>query len=213
MQLYDEMMAALQEWDKELFLGVVKGGLDRGITALDMGKEELRPLAREIFERFQQKEIIFPEFLLMSDAIQDGFAFLIPLIKELRIGKGNREKVVLGVIEGDIHDIGKNIVKVALEVEGFDVIDLGCNVPIVNFVEAAGASGAQIVGSSSLMTPTLMNMEVLENELSRAGLKGRVRTIIGGEATSQEFADKIGADLWGKDAVDGVEKIKELLLK
>lgn len=213
MQLYDEMTAALQEWDKELFLEVVKGGLDRGLSALDMGKEELRPLAKEIFEKFQQKEIIFPEFLLMSDAIQEGFAFLIPLIKEARLQQANLGKVVLGVIEGDIHDIGKSIVKVALEVEGFEVIDLGCNVPILNFVEAARESGAQIVGSSSLMTPTLMNMEVLENELSRAGLKGKVRTIIGGEATSQEFADKIGADLWGRDAVDGIEKIKELLLK
>lgn len=213
MQLYDEMVAALKEWDKEAFLNVLQSGLSRGLSALEIAREELRPLSKEISERFQQNDIIFPEFLLMSDAIQTGFQFLLPLIKESTIKQNNPEKVVLGVIEGDIHDIGKNIVKVALEVEGFEVIDLGCDVPVHKFVEAARENGARIIASSSLMTPTLTKMQELENELGRAGLKGKIKTIIGGEATSREFAEKIGADAWGREAVEGVEKVKELVVQ
>lgn len=83
----------------------------------------------------------------------------------------------------------------------------------MEFVEAARESGARIIASSSLMTPTLIKMQDLENELRRAGLKGKIKTIIGGEATSREFAEKIGADAWGKEAVEGVEKIKELVVQ
>jgi len=209
-ELYDELSAALQEWDCEAFLTVIKEGLSRGSSAQEIGKGELRCLSKEIYERFQKTEIIFPEFLLMSDAIQAGFQFLMPLM-QAEIRRDDREKIVLGVVEGDVHDIGKNIVRVALELEGFEVIDLGREVPVRRFVEAAAESGARIIGCSSLMTPTLTKMQDLENELRRAGLKGKIKTVIGGEATSREFAEKIGADLWGREAIEGVEQIKELL--
>ena len=211
--MYDEMVEALKELEKEAFLNIVQSGLSRGVSALDIGREKLRSLARETFEMFKRNDIIFPEFLLMSDMIQAGFQLILPLIKESTIKQNNQEKVVLGVVEGDIHDIGKNLVKVVLEVEDFEVIDLGCDVPVQKFIEATMESGARIIASSTLMTPTLVKMEELENELREAHLKGKIRTIIGGEATSREFAEKIGADAWGSDAVEGAEKIKELVVQ
>jgi methanogenic corrinoid protein MtbC1 len=209
--LYDELTESLSEFDKEALLSVVRSSLSDGLSPLYIASDGLRPLAKEVFERFRQNDIIFPEFFLMNEAIQAGFELLMPLIKTSAKSQDEVEKVVIGVIEGDIHDIGKNIVKAALEIEGFEVIDLGYDVQLQRFVDAAKESGARIIASSTLMTPTLPAMGDLEELLKKSGLKGHVRTIIGGAATSQEFADRIGADGWAEEAAEGVTKVQQLL--
>jgi len=119
--------------------------------------------------------------------------------------------VVIGVVEGDIHDIGKTIVASMLRAAGFEVIDLGRDVPIDEFIETAVREGAQVIAASTLMTPTLEGMEEIEEKLRERGLKGKIKTIIGGGATSKEFADEIGADAWAADAVEGVDAVKRLV--
>jgi len=211
--LYENLAKLVINWDKEAFLDLIKKGLSEGVKATEIANEGLKPLTRDIFKKFKQNEIIFAEFLLMNDVLQAGMSFLLPMIRDSSIRGKNREKIVLGTVEGDVHDIGKNIVKVVLEIEGFEVIDLGKDVPVRKFIEAAEENGARIVGTSSLMTPTLCKMEELEKELKRAELKGKIRTIIGGEATSAEFAKEIGADAWAEEAVEAAQKIRELLKK
>jgi dimethylamine corrinoid protein len=209
--LYEDLAESLSQFDKEAFLSVVSRSLSDGLSPLCVASDGLRPLAKEIFGRFKRNDIIFPEFFLMNDAIQAGFELLLPLIKTSTTSRGEKKQIVLGVIEGDIHDIGKNIVKAALEMDGFHVIDLGYDVRLQRFVEAAKESGARIIASSTLMTPTLPAMGDLEELLKKSSLKGHVKTIIGGAATSQEFADRIGTDAWAEDAVEGVKKVQQLL--
>ncbi len=137
-----------------------------------------------------------------------GLDLLLPLLKEAAVGE--REKVVIGVVEGDIHDIGKNIVKAMLTAAGYDVIDVGRDVPTPDFVETADGEKARVIAMSTMMTPTLMSMKEVEEELDKKGLKGEIRTIIGGGTVTDEWKSKIGSDAYGKDAVEAVDKVKIL---
>ena len=119
--------------------------------------------------------------------------------------------VVIGTIEGDIHDIGKRIVATMLKVYGFEVHDLGRDVPIDEFVEKAKELKPDILGSSSLMTTTMGGQKILEEKLREAGIRDNFKTMIGGAATTQEWADKIGCDCYAEDANDTVLKAKELI--
>jgi len=119
--------------------------------------------------------------------------------------------IVIGTIEGDIHDIGKRIVATMLRVYGFEVHDLGRDVPINDFIDKAKETDADIVGSSSLMTTTMSGQKILEEKLHKAGLRDKIKTMIGGAACTQEWANKIGADCYAEDANETVLKAKELL--
>ena len=118
-------------------------------------------------------------------------------------------KVVIGTIEGDVHDIGKGIVATMLRVYGFEVIDLGRDVPIATFVEKAKEVGADVVGSSALMTTTMAGQKALEQALKDAGLRDNLITMLGGAATTEHWAAKIGANFWAESAGDTVMKLKE----
>ena len=120
-------------------------------------------------------------------------------------------KVVLGVVEGDVHDIGKNIVKAMLTGAGLTIYDMGRDVPVKNLVEKAKAEQAQVLASSTLMTPTLAAMKEIERMLKEENQKGKIKTIIGGGATSKEFSNQIGADAWAYDAVEAVGVVQKLL--
>jgi 5-methyltetrahydrofolate--homocysteine methyltransferase len=120
-------------------------------------------------------------------------------------------KVVLGTVRGDIHDMGKSIVRITLEYGGYEVIDLGSDVPTNEFIKAAREEKADVVALSTLMTPTLRSMAKVVSELKQQKID--VRTIIGGWATSPEFAQEIGADAWGKDALEGLSKLDSLIIK
>jgi methylmalonyl-CoA mutase cobalamin-binding domain/chain len=119
--------------------------------------------------------------------------------------------VVIGTIEGDIHDIGKGIVATLLRVYGFEVYDLGRDVPIQKFIETAREVGADIIGTSALMTTTQVGQKILEEELKKAGLRDKVKTMVGGAVATQRWADKIGADAYGENAEQAVKKALELV--
>ena len=136
--------------------------------------------------------------------------YLLPRIKK----KGGGKKlgtIVIGTVKGDLHDIGKTIVATMLSAAGFEVIDLGVDVPPEKFVEAVKKYNADIVAMSALLTTTMIEMENVIKELEKAGLRDRVKVIVGGAPITEEFARKIGADAYGKDAVEAVKKCKELL--
>jgi Predicted cobalamin binding protein len=139
----------------------------------------------------------------MAGEIGEGVVKLIePFFKENR--SADRVKVIIGTVEGDIHSIGKNIVKMMLMANGYDVIDLGVDVPAERFVEEAERNGAQVIGLSSLLSTSAINMRKVLELLDKRGLRGRIRVIIGGAAVTEEYAKKINADGYAKNAVETV---------
>ena len=118
------------------------------------------------------------------------------------------EKVVIGVVQGDTHDIGKNLVKIMLETAGFEVYDLGRNVPLHSFVDKAVEVGTTVIAMGTLMTTTMEGMPIVIKELEKRGIRGQITVLIGGGPISQAFADEIGADLYAGDANSAVRKLK-----
>jgi 5-methyltetrahydrofolate--homocysteine methyltransferase len=160
-------------------------------------------------ERFKRHEIFLPEVLLAARAMYAGMDELKPLL--VKEGIPSLGKVVLGSVQGDMHDIGKNLVGIMLKGAGFEVIDLGHDVAPERFVEAAREQGAQVIGMSALLTTTMPAMSKVVELLKSAGLADSVRTIVGGAPVSSEFAREIGADAHGYDAGNAVERVKELV--
>ena len=160
-------------------------------------------------KKYEKKEYFIPDMLLSADAMYAGLNILTPHIPKSEVK--SKGKVILGVVEGDVHDIGKNIVKVMLTAAGYEVLDLGKDVPTREFIEKAKSEGAQVIAMSTLMTPTLMSMKAVEENLKDAGLKDSVKTIIGGGSVSEEWKSRIGSDAYGKDAIEAVDKIKMLM--
>ncbi|MDR0583657.1 MAG: corrinoid protein [Treponema sp.] len=158
---------------------------------------------------FDEEEYFVPELIICSDAMNAGIAVLKPHLKQENVSA--KHKGVIGVIEGDTHDIGKNLVKIMLEASGFEILDLGRDVPPRVFVDKAEEIGAELILLSSLMTTTMDNMEEVVKILVRRGLRAKYKVAVGGGPISQAFADRIGADGYSKNANDAVRLCNELL--
>jgi len=153
-------------------------------------------------ERFQSYEFFLPDVVVAADAFTRVMERLAPLLRTEGAAQRSLGKVALGVVAGDIHDIGKDIVKIMLEAGGFDVEDLGSDVPVERFV--AAAREADIIAMSSLMSTTMGVMGSVVEGLQEANLRERVRVLVGGAPVSRDFATAIGADGYGEDAVEAV---------
>ena len=164
-----------------------------------------------IGDLFKEGEIYVPEVLLAAKAMQAGMAVLKPEL--VRSGVESRGKVVVGTVRGDLHDIGKNLVAMMLEGAGFEIIDLGNDVPAEEFVDAAEKNGAQVIGMSALLTTTMHVMRDTIDLLKEKKLDGKVKTMVGGAPVTSSFADEIGADGYGDDAATAVDIAKSLLGK
>ncbi|SNS94099.1 methyltransferase cognate corrinoid proteins [Anaerovirgula multivorans] len=159
---------------------------------------------------YEDEEYFVTDVLLCSDAMYEGLSILRP---HLPSDEAEKEKIkgVIGVVEGDTHDIGKNLVKIMLETAGFEMIDLGRDVPLQSFVDKAKEVNASFVCMSTLMTTTMGGMNTVVDLLKEAGMREEVKVIIGGGPISKKFADKIGADGYSPNAVEAVKLIKKLL--
>ncbi len=166
---------------------------------------------RELGMKFSQGEIFLPHLVMAADAMESAtkvFRVLMP--KGKKIGHG---KIVIGVVEGDMHDIGKSIVSALLKSAGFEVYDVGRDISAEKFIEKAEEVGADIIASSALMTVTMPKQKELEGELRRLGLKEKYKTIVGGGPVTPEWAKEIGAEGFGRTAFDAVKIVEELLGK
>ena len=159
-------------------------------------------------ERFKTHEIFLPDVLLAARAMYAGMDQLRPLL--IKDGIPTLGKVVIGSVQGDLHDIGKNLVGIMLKGAGYDVIDLGNDVAPEAFITAAREHDARVIGMSALLTTTMSVMKRVV-ELAREEGEGKIRTIVGGAPVSAEFAREIGADAYGFDAANATDKVKELL--
>lgn len=160
-------------------------------------------------ELFEKDEYFMPELLLCSDAMYAGLDVLRPHLKEEEIEK--KPRCVIGVVEGDTHDIGKNLVKIMLETAGFEVIDLGRDVPLQRFVDVSKEKEVGLVCMAALMTTTMSGMETVIHLLEEAGIREQVKVMIGGGPISQSYADKIGADGYSDNAAGAVKLAKSML--
>lgn len=160
-------------------------------------------------EKMRNGDMYLPEVLQSAGAMQASLKILKPhLAKE---GAQSRGKVLIGTVKGDMHDIGKNLVGIMLQGAGFDIIDVGVNVPPEKFVEAIKAHQPSIVALSAMLTTTMLNMKSTIDSVRSAGPGSNVKIIIGGAPVNQSFADQIGADGYARDAVLAVDKVKRLL--
>ena len=158
---------------------------------------------------YDQEEYYIPELLICSEAMYNGLAVFRPLLPQEQ--QADDCKIVIGVVQGDTHDIGKNLVKIMLEAAGFTMIDLGRDVPVEKFVDAVREENARVVALSTLMSTSMQNMGKVVDLLREAGLRDKVKVIIGGGPVSTAFANKIGADGYAINATDAVHLVRELL--
>ncbi len=207
-RIFKKLAEAVIIGDSEMAEEGAKEVLAEGIPPYDGITNGLAEGMKVVGDKYEQKEYFLPEMLLSADAMYAGLNILTPHIKSKNRQRG---KIVLGVVEGDIHDIGKNIVKTMLTASGYEVVDLGKDVSPAEFIEKAKSEGAQVIAMSTLMTPTLMSMKSVEEKLREEGLKDKVKTIIGGGSVSENWRANIGSDAYGKDGLEAVDKIKALI--
>jgi len=158
---------------------------------------------------WRANEIFLPDVILAADAFKAG---MVPLQPHLSKGGAPRlGKFVIGVVQGDMHDLGKSLVVAMLTSVGFEVIDLGIDVPAERFIAAIKGHRPVIVGLGAYMSTTMLEMKAIIAELEAQGLRKQVKVMVGGVPTSQEFADEVGADAWGRDALDAMQKAGALI--
>ena len=209
MDILQEITENLQKGEASRVAELVQKGLDEGLSWEVILNNGLFKGMEIVGGLFREEDIFIPEVLMAAKAMEAGQKVLAPQMAGA--GGGKIGKVVLGTVKGDIHNLGKNLVNVMLKGAGFEVIDLGVDVPAEKFVDAATSEKAQLVGMSALLTFTMPYMKTTIEALQKAGLEGQVKTIIGGACVTQQYADEIGADGYAENAGEAVVKVKELL--
>lgn len=189
----------------------VKTLLDQGADPEAIMREALISAMDEVGDLFQQGEYFVPELLVAARAMKHGLEILKPQL--VQTGVEPMGKALMGTVKGDLHDIGKNLVIMALEGAGFEVIDLGTDVDPEKFVEAVREHKPQVIGLSALLTTTMLTMKEIIEAIKAAGLRNQVKIMIGGAPVSQEFADEIGADFYGMDSTSGRNYARDVVSK
>ena len=207
----DRIRRALVELDEEAFLSAVEEALQSGVSARRIVFEAMSKGMEEVGKLFEVGEYFLAEMIIAADMFKKAMSKLQPVLDKEAPSSGTvRGKVVIGTVEGDVHDIGKSLVASMLRAAGFEVVDLGVDVPAERFVEAVEKHRPHILAMSALLTTTMKNMEKVISLLEKRGLRDKVRVIIGGAPTTPEFAEKVGADAWARNAIEAVKKCIEL---
>ena len=200
---------AVLEGDADEAASQVQAGLDAGIAPSDILNKGCIAAMAEVGRLFEEGEMFVPEMLIAARAMQAGMAVLKPHLAEGEITSAG--KVILGTVAGDLHDIGKNLVGMMMEGAGFEIVDLGTDVTADAFVEAVREHNADIVGMSALLTTTMPSMTATVEALTEAGLRDKIKVLIGGAPVTQAYADEIGADGFAPDASSATRVAKGLL--
>lgn len=212
MKLIDDIVEATVEGDQDRCVALAHQVLDEGMDPFQAIQEGFVQGMLIVGEKFSKMEYYLPELMECADAMKAAVDVLRP-----HLGKSQSSAIqgtiVLGTIQGDIHDLGKNIVKIMLQAAGFTVHDLGCDVPVRQFVAKAEELNADIIAASAILTTTMAYMPDLVDLLSELGLRDKFRIMIGGAPVTPEFTKEAGADGYGKDAAEAVEVAKRLMLE
>ncbi len=190
-------------------LEVARRGLDEGMDPLELIEKGFVPGIKKVGDLFGSGRLFLPELVLSAAAMEKATGLLNEAIPGGQ--QQTHGRVVIGTVEGDVHDIGKTIVVSLLKANGFAVLDLGRDVAVAKLIEEADRFDANIIGTSALLTTTMGAQKQLEEELAKAGLKDRFKTMVGGAPVTQRWANRIGADAFAEDAGEAVNQAKALL--
>lgn len=207
----NQLKQSLIKGDLDKTTELTQAALTTGIRAKDILDKCLVPGLDEVGKKFENGEFFFPELLVAGEAMKAAMAILKPVL--VKKGVPLIGKYIIGTVKNDIHDIGKNIVIMMLEGNGWDVTDLGVDVPPEKFVQAVKQTDFDILGMSALLTTTIPYLAQTIQALKAARLRDKIKVMVGGVSVSQAYADQIGADAYGKDAVEAVVKARKLVGK
>ncbi len=199
---HERLSAAIIAGDKDNLLGAIEDALKEGMTPSDIIDKGMSPGMKEVGDRFARYEIYLPEMMMAAEAWESAMQILEPKLLESGGERKKMGRVVLGTVKGDVHSVGKNIVGAMLKMNGFEVFDLGVDVAASAFVNKAEEVGADIIAASALMSTTIPQQKSIIEHLEARGARGKYRVLVGGGSTTQEWADSIGADGYGRTAGD-----------
>ena len=206
---YERLSTAILQGNEDKIPKLVQAGLDEGLVPKDILDNGLVVGMNEVGARFKRGEMFVPEVLMSAKAMQAGLGVLRPHL--IASGAKLIGKIVIGTVKGDLHDIGKNLVGMMCQGAGFEVIDLGFNVDPDKFVKAIKEQQPDIVGMSALLTTTMRSMGHTIKTIEEAGLRDTVKIMVGGSPVDAAFAERIGADGYGSNAVAGADLAKRLV--
>ncbi len=204
-----KMHESLLAGDAKSVVAITKDALARGVKPEDLLNKHMIPALDEAGRKFEANELFVPELLLIGRAMKQALEIIRPLLAQT--GAQPAGRVAIGTIKGDLHDIGKNLVASMLEGGGFEVFDLGVDVGADKFIAAIQEKGVNLIALSALLTTTMPSMKTVIDKLSEAGVRDKVKVIIGGAPVTQEFADQIGADGYSDNANGAVMVARKLL--
>jgi corrinoid protein of di/trimethylamine methyltransferase len=205
-----EISAAVEGGKIKLIEDLVQEALDANEDPTAILNDGMISAMSVVGAKFQANELFIPEMLIAAKTMKKGVEVLRPLLSGDAVAKNG--KYIIGTVAGDLHDIGKNLVALMVESNGFEVIDLGVDVPAEKFVEAIKANPeCKLIGASALLTTTMGELKNTVEAIEAAGLKGKVKIMVGGAPVTQKFADDIGADAYAPDAASAASKAVELL--
>lgn len=210
-EIAEAMSLAVATGDDAQAAMLAKEALTAGVEPQRVFEQVIAPTLTEVGERFQRLEIFLPEMMMAADAAKAVFAVLQPAIEASKTSLTTQGRIVIGTVAGDVHDIGKNMVASMLEVNGFEVINLGCDVPPDAFLRTARDKQADIIAMSSLLTTSLPYMKDVLEVLHESGEAARFKVMVGGGPVTAEWAQQVGADGYGKDAAEAVTVARRLM--
>ena len=209
MSKLEEVAAAVEKGKVKIVAGLTQEALDEGFSAAEILNTGMIGAMAVVGEKFKNNEIFVPEMLIAARAMKKGVEVLTPYLKAA--GTESKGKLILGTVAGDLHDIGKNLVGMMIEGAGFEVIDLGVDVPAEKFIECMKANpDCKIVALSALLTTTMPAIKSTIDAIVAAGLRDTVKIMIGGAPVTQAFADEVGADGYSEDAASAAELANKL---
>ncbi len=209
--LLEKLADCVENMEDEEVVDVAEEYLAKGYDALDGIISGLVVGMQKAATLYEEEEYFIPELLLCSDAMYQGLDILKAKLEQEETDE--KSKIVIGVVEGDTHDIGKNLVRIMLETAGYELYDLGRDVPLKDFVDKAKEVGADVIAMSTLMSTAMPNMKKVVDMVVEAGIRDDVKIIVGGGPISVSFAEKIGADGYSSNAIEAVKLVDRLLGK
>lgn len=210
--ILEDIQQAIIDLEEDETAELTKEAIDMGISPLVILEEGLTKGVRSVGDKFGRGEVFLPELAMSADCMRAGVDLVEPLLDEMDLADEDQAgKILVGTVDEDIHNIGKNILGTMLKANGFDVVDLGVEIPNETFVDAVEDEDPDILGMSALMTMTMDHQEEVIELLEKRGLRSEVKVMVGGAPTSEEWRDEIGADGYADNADAAVKRATELL--
>lgn len=210
-EMYEKLAQVVIVGEPEKAADLAQEALDQGLDPLDCINQGLTKGIQRVGELFASGDYFLPDLIIGAEAMKNALAVLEPVLTAGGQGREVLGHAVLGTVEGDLHDIGKTLVGTMLAANGFRVTDIGTDVPAADFVEAAKENGANLIGASALLTTTMSEQQKIIETFEEAGLRQKVKIMVGGAPVTKSWCDKIGADGFAKDAISAVALAKRLV--